>query len=159
MNIFVLDANPIKAAKMHCDKHTNKMLLESAQVMSTAVRLCNGDFGYKACYHNHPANIWARKTRSNFLWLKQLATALCEEYTYRYRKVHASTELILSAPEEYIPNGPLTPFAQAMPDEYKDANAVKAYRNYYIGAKKHLLTYTRRRPPEWLENIAVYKDK
>ena len=42
MNIFVLDKNPIKAAQQHCDKHVVKMILESAQMLSTAHRILDG---------------------------------------------------------------------------------------------------------------------
>ena len=35
MNIFVLDTNPITAAQMQCDKHVVKMVLETAQILST----------------------------------------------------------------------------------------------------------------------------
>ena len=35
MNIFVLDEDPIKAAEYHCNKHVVKMILESAQMLST----------------------------------------------------------------------------------------------------------------------------
>ena len=47
MNIFYLDKNPKIAAQMHCDKHVVKMVLEYAQILSTAhrvidvVRRCN----------------------------------------------------------------------------------------------------------------------
>ena len=42
MNIFVLDDNPITAAKQHCDKHVVKMIIESAQMLSTAHRMLDG---------------------------------------------------------------------------------------------------------------------
>ena len=38
MNIFFLDKTPDGSAEMLCDKHVPKMLLESAQMLSTAVR-------------------------------------------------------------------------------------------------------------------------
>lgn len=48
-----------------------------------------------------------------------------------------------------IPDGPLTPFAQAMPDQYKDADAVKAYRAYYIGEKKAFAKWKAGNTPKW----------
>lgn len=42
MNIFALDDDPQVAAKMHCDKHIVKMIIEYAQLMSTAHRLLDG---------------------------------------------------------------------------------------------------------------------
>jgi len=42
MNIFYLDKDPIKAAEMSCDKHVCKMIIESAQMLSTAHRIIDG---------------------------------------------------------------------------------------------------------------------
>lgn len=42
MNIFYLHHNPTEAAKMHCDQHVRKMLIESAQMLSTAHRVLDG---------------------------------------------------------------------------------------------------------------------
>ena len=42
MNIFILDEDPVIAAKMLCDKHVPKMIVESAQMLSTAHRLLDG---------------------------------------------------------------------------------------------------------------------
>jgi hypothetical protein len=36
MNLFFLDANPVKAAQAHADKHVVKMLLEACQLLYTA---------------------------------------------------------------------------------------------------------------------------
>ena len=38
MNIFFLDKTPEKSAQYLCDKHIPKMLLESCQMLSTALR-------------------------------------------------------------------------------------------------------------------------
>lgn len=42
VNIFVLSKNTKKAAKYHCDKHVVKLILESAQILSTAHRFLDG---------------------------------------------------------------------------------------------------------------------
>lgn len=42
MNIFYLDRDPKKCAEMHCDKHVVKMIIEYAQLMSTAHRVLDG---------------------------------------------------------------------------------------------------------------------
>lgn len=39
MNIFHLDRDPVVAARMMCDKHVVKMIVEYAQLMSTAHRV------------------------------------------------------------------------------------------------------------------------
>ena len=43
MNIFYLHKDPEISAKMHCDKHVVKMIIEYAQLMSTAHRILDGD--------------------------------------------------------------------------------------------------------------------
>ena len=43
MNIFVLDDSPRKSAVAHCDKHVCKMMIEYAQMLSTAHRVLDGD--------------------------------------------------------------------------------------------------------------------
>ena len=42
MNIFYLSSDPIAAAQMQVDKHVVKMILETAQLLSTAHRLLDG---------------------------------------------------------------------------------------------------------------------
>ena len=42
MNIFYVDKDPKTAAKMMCDKHIIKMILESAQMLCTAKRVLDG---------------------------------------------------------------------------------------------------------------------
>ena len=43
MNIFFIDRDPVLAARYHCDKHVPKMIVEYAQLMSTAHRLLDGE--------------------------------------------------------------------------------------------------------------------
>ena len=42
MNIFYLDEDPTKCAELHCDKHVCKMIIEYAQLLSTAHRVLDG---------------------------------------------------------------------------------------------------------------------
>ena len=78
MNIFYLNKDPEIAAQMHCDKHVVKMILESAQMLSTAHRILDGDDIanskglYKMTHKNHPCNIWVRKNNENYEWLWSL---------------------------------------------------------------------------------------
>ena len=77
---------------MHNDKHCIKMILEYAQLLSTAHRVLDGvelegisasgrkrkfwtlgdsrDYTlYKATHINHPSAIWVRKSYENYEWL------------------------------------------------------------------------------------------
>ena len=152
MNIFVLDEDPRQAARDQCDKHVVKMPLESAQMLCTALRQ-NGqhEVPYKAAHVKHPCTLWSAATRSNFLWLVRHGLELCEEYTRRYKKVHASQSVIVVAGSlaEHIPEGGLTTFAQAMPDECKRETAVEAYRAYYINKKASIARWKNSERPLW----------
>jgi hypothetical protein len=46
MNIFYLDEDPKICAQYHCDKHVVKMIIEYAQLLSTAHRVLDGFEGY-----------------------------------------------------------------------------------------------------------------
>ena len=154
MNIFILDKEVEKCAEYHCDKHVIKMILESAQMLSAVVRLNGHDIGYKLTHKNHPCTIWARESLSNYNWLVRLTRLLNYEYRYRYDKDvnHISYDLVKTLPIPDLPDIGLTPFAQAMPEQYKNKNAVKAYRDYYINEKSSFLTWTKRKKPKWINN-------
>lgn len=161
MNIFVLDLIPERAAQYHCDKHVVKMILETAQILSTVVvgKIPQArEVLYKPTHKSHPCVIWASQSVKNMLWLASLGFALCEEFEYRYGKKHKSEKIILNAtilgltfPRIKYPEVELTPFTQAMPEKYRNDNPVKAYRDYYKNEKKHLLTYTKRENPPWID--------
>lgn len=157
MNIFILDKDPETCARQHCNKHVVKMILESAQILSTVVRKhwdINDDRLYRPTHFNHPCTLWA-KSPENFFWLYKLGKELAKEYTHRYGKTHKS-ERVLDRCVEYIDikslesTSPLS-FVLAMPDEYKNEDPVKAYRTYYINDKKNILQYKNRETPSWIE--------
>lgn len=157
MNIFVLDTDPVACAEMHADKHVVKMILETAQLLSAGINLRYGgqvDGLYKTTHQNHPCSIWARQTRSNFLWLADLGVALCDEYNFRYGKIHKSLSVIERAQKlsSLITLDYMTPFAQAMPELYKSEDAVKAYRNYYKIEKSSIAKWTKRSAPLWFNS-------
>lgn len=144
MNIFAVDRNPIVAAQMLCDKHVVKMILESAQMMSTIV---GGP--YKPTHAGHPCALWAGK-RTNYEWLAKHALALCQEYTERYGKIHKCQPVIeeLSTKSNQLPIG-CSDFAQCMPDPYKHTDPVVAYRRYYCGDKAAFAVWKHGNEPWW----------
>ena len=149
MNIFVLDSNPVTAAIQQLDKHVVKMPLESAQMLCSAL-IAHGveDTPYKKAHPKHPCTLWAAQTRTNFLWLVKHGISLSEEYTRRYGKRHKSQDVIewCATQADAIPAGELTTFAQAMPEQYKNPDAVTAYRQYYMGEKRDIATWKQNRP-------------
>ena len=102
--------------------------------------------------------MWAGDSRANFQWLAHHAEALLDEYYHRFGKVHACHNPIyqMSSMRDIIPEGDLTTFAQAMPDEYKDDDVVKAYRSYYKSKQysKGGVRYVRTDVPTWWEVTA-----
>jgi hypothetical protein len=156
MNIFVLDKNPVKAAQYHCDKHCVKMILEHCQMLSTALNVQSNNTIqgiYKTAHLNHPCSIWTRKTMGNFLWLCEITEELFQEYTRRYGKQHKSYSVfeVCRNHANLIPEGELTPFSQAMPQEYKNQDAVEAYRTYYKKDKKEFSKWKMGNVPDWWE--------
>lgn len=153
MNIFVLDTNIQLCAEYHVDKHVVKMILESAQLLSGAVRLSGIDAGYRLTHQNHPCSIWVRESLSNWIWLRDLTSALNEEYCFRYAKTvnHKSYDVVCGLPQPNIDDIGLTDFRLAMPDDYKSANAVDSYRKYYMNDKRAIAAWKNRTTPHWWE--------
>ena len=170
MNIFYLDKDPKKCAEMHVDKHCVKMILEYAQLLSTAHRILDGTQSvglsktgrkqvryvlpneresilYSATHINHPSAIWCRQSSANYMWLAELLEECCIEYSYRYGKIHKveSSGLMQSLKNTFpknIPDGPFTEPTPAMPDECKvPGDSIKSYRNYYLMNKSHLWSW------------------
>lgn len=151
MNIFILDTDIKKCAYYHNDKHVVKMILETAQMLCTVCHKHNIEQKYKPVHRKHPCTLWAEQSLDNYLWLCELGLELGEEYTRRYGKVHKSVAIIeqciMNHPK--LPENGLTPFAQAMPDQYKSRDAVTAYRRYYINDKKEMSTWKHGVVPHW----------
>lgn len=148
MNIFSVDNDPIKSAIHLNDKHVNKMIIESAQMLSTTHRLYGTSANlYKATHIQHPSTIWTRMSKANYNWLYTHFVALLNEYTHRYGRIHKTSFLLkaLKNPPEFMPDIGLTPFALAIPDEYKGDDPVESYRKYYIEKKIQNKTWTNRR--------------
>ena len=158
MNIFILDKDPATAAIMMCDKHVPKMILESAQMLSTAHRILDTDVDdrlYKIAHKGHPCTKWVMETSQNYNWLYYHFVALGNEYKFRRNKVHGSIEKLqdpLSNLPKNIPEGPRTEFVQAMkayPQCMVEGDAVQSYRNYYHEAKDFAKWEWGREAPYW----------
>ena len=156
MNIFFLSTDPVAAAKMQCDKHVVKMILETAQMLSTAHHV-NGstldtDVLYKKTHVNHPSSVWARASLKNYTWLYDHFIALCDEYTHRYGKTHLTDtkfrELLKVVPYHVQLDYSKPP--KCMPSEYKCGSVVKSYQAYYYHTKRSFSKYTNRAVPSFM---------
>ena len=160
MNIFVLDKNINKCARYHCDQHVVKMILESVQMLCTALNKKGITTPYKSTHQKHPCVLWVEDSYSNFVWLKKLAIALNAEYKYRFEKTsnHKSIAVLEEISDYQYESRGLTEFAQAMPEKYKvPGNPVLAYRQFYLGEKMHFAKWTRRRIPSWVHERENYE--
>lgn len=158
MNIFVLDQDPSKAAAAQCDKHVIKMVLETAQLLCAAYE--PGKAPYRRTHYNHPCAVWTRASHDNFQWLVEHGNALADEYFFRYGKKHKSHEIItwcdVNKDGLSFTESGLTPFAQAMPEEYKNPDPVVAYRTYYQKAKARIASWKPpSTPPSWWQPLVI----
>lgn len=112
------------------------MTVESLQILSN----CHPQelVSYKRTHYKHPCCVWARKSIENYNWLYSHNLALCKEYTRRYNKIHKCESILLLLPKPDLQSSELTSFAQAMPEQYRNLDAVSAYRNYYIQEKSYM---------------------
>uniref|UniRef100_A0A6C0BV19 Uncharacterized protein n=1 Tax=viral metagenome TaxID=1070528 RepID=A0A6C0BV19_9ZZZZ len=163
MNLFILSLSVTECAQFMFDKHVSKIILEAAQMLCTAVNTIHPDHNlntYRSCHLNHPVSIWVRTSLDNFLWTIDLVEAMHNEWKYRNdyppSKLHKSYEMAmylknnLPPPDKFEKKG-LTPFAQAMPDQFKDSDPVIAYRKYYQfdEHKRKIATWKKRNRPDW----------
>lgn len=171
MNIFYLDHDPREAARMHCDQHVRKMMLEYAQILSTVIHLNAksrrwiGDKLYKPTHVHHPVVLWTRSTLGHYDWLYLLWNNLHDEYIYRFGKKHKSfvdlNDLLSDAPFYYTSLSlDFTPPPQVMPSRYRQEFTTLAYREYYIHEKSRFAVWTKREPPEWfLRGIEKHENR
>ena len=157
MNIFYLHSDPKTCASMHCDKHVVKMILETAQMLSTAHHELDGEEAiegiYRTTHNNQPSNVWVRENYGNYYYAWSLLYYLLKEYGKRYGKIHA-THRLLEPLKTRPKNLDITPTPteppQCMPDEFKCDDYVEAYRAYYRKDKRYILQWTGRPVPEWI---------
>lgn len=164
MNIFATDPSPVRCAEALDDKRVNKMVLETAQILSTVLWRYNGTHAlrqipglYKATHTGHPCTQWAGRTRSNFLWLCEHGFALADVYKKSFYRTHKSKTVIASAFEyaSTIPDGPLTEFANCTDfkgvkwDHLNIHQKYKAQMNLKWSMDNYTPTWKNRQPPIW----------
>ena len=176
MNIFALHNDPKEAARMMCDKHVIKMIIETAQILSCVLdkryrKDCKSETDtlqpserlglpqYPKAHAKHPCTLWAMESKANFNWLRKHLRELCWQYSVRYpnrngsMKAHSLewTAMVYDAQADYLEfdKQRRTPFAQAMPVEYKNPeDPVGAYRTYYL-MDKTFAQWKRVETPSW----------
>lgn len=155
MNIFFTDPSPIKCAKYLDDKRVIKMILESCQMLATAVRENGGTAPYKSTHINHPSTKWATESYENWKWLWNHMVALAMEYKRRKGKVHKSFLIFIksdikSQAKNLIPSKGLTSKPNCAANDSKGINCkhiVDIYTAYQVYL--NMRWDTDKRDPVW----------
>jgi len=111
----------------------------------------------KGAFRNHPCTKWAMESIHNAYWLIKHGMNLADEYHLRYGKQHSCYNTLLQA-YYLFPKGKITevtPFARAMPDEYKLDDSIDTFTAYkmYIASKPWVSDNYLRMPerkPSWI---------
>jgi len=155
MNIFFLSLNPEECAKLYCDQHVIKILLEIVQMLYTAWHFsaeknwnlrapynkAKTQRGYKPAHPNHPMCLWVRSSKEAYNLAADVGLALALEYTRRFHKIHGCSKHILwlkmnqpnsfgsikSEKAYYSTVG----IPECMPEEHWDSDVTRAYNSYY----------------------------
>lgn len=130
MNIFVISKDTLECAKALDDIRLNKMIIETAQLLSTAMRF-HGYAGYdiyKSTHINHPCAVWVRESSENYSWTLLYMSDLVEERMNRTGKNHKSYQIFntLCSGIKLMPQGPMTPFVNC--SAHKNIGVFDAYK-------------------------------
>lgn len=143
---------------MHPDKIINSQIKEAAQMLFLPHWMHGAsDKELKmigAClptHEWHPCTMWVRRSHGNYLWAYNLFLALLKEKRRRWIEPHEYEKF--RVPLMRIPptvfGGEQTPFALAMPDQYKCDDPVESYRAYFRGEKRHYAKWYGNQVPKW----------
>lgn len=177
MNVFYIDHDPVTAATWLCDQHVSKMILESAQMMCTAIRMNLGlddvpreelphelRFLYRKAHPKHGSTIWVGTSYDNFKWIFQHVVQMHHQHQLRFGTRHKSFRVARIAwvytmnrrgtkdAVPFVEKGLTPPYMAFGPDlgHLKDpADPVDSYRKFYIADKSKFATWTNSEPPPW----------
>ena len=163
MNVFYTNKCPIEAAYDHNKVHQVKMIVEYAQLLSTAHSEIDGNIvGYKPTHRNHPSAVWLRQSVHHYHWVLTCAMTLCKLYTESTGKVHASQSVLeqLSTPPKGIGMGVFKEPPVAAPDAFK---AIAIFQSATVAYQKYLVSkfeeWKQREKPmrvEWSHRVPTW---
>jgi hypothetical protein len=146
---------------MHCDQHLNKMIVESAQMLSTVLHLQGrGDSGLmKPAYQNHPCTRWIAADPGNFAWVVTLAKSL--EAMRDAGSENAASAVIRRAEELSVPGDwrKVEEFVYAGLQGVDGETVQDKYRSLYRAKwalwkiKLHQMTYRHRPVPQFMADL------
>jgi hypothetical protein len=155
------------------------MILELVQMLYTCHTILGSELpanSYRIFSPKHPTNLWIRECEANYLYAVRVTRALCNEYTYRYSKVHKceshleffennipvfgkksiyTPETVMSTSKKLTEQG-MTPVPLAMYDDVKHSDTIVSYRAYYNVYKRRFAKWTKRDPPLWYSSVNIF---
>tara|TARA_B100000131_G_scaffold168602_1_gene162983 strand:+ start:8074 stop:8625 length:552 start_codon:yes stop_codon:yes gene_type:complete len=163
MNIFAIEETSdgaidwIKSAQSQDNYRVVKMILESCQMLSSALNILSDSniAPYKTTHANHPSSKWVRESSANFECLIEHTMALLDEYTSRFQKVHKCKAVldkiieIYSCNQDLFPSSEETSLPLCMPEEFKGPSTVESYRSFY--SSKPRIRYPKDKIPPWFK--------
>lgn len=131
MNIFATYKDPHLSARMLDDVRAQKMIVESGQILATALHLRGLRLPRpfpQPTHAGHPAVHWAGRRRGNYAWLWRHMRALLDRYRLYRGKPHAYEWLmpVLRALAVFIPEGAKARNPNCTP--HKELPVYEAYR-------------------------------
>ena len=161
MNIFAIESDAsggidwCASAKAQDNYRVVKMILESCQMLCTAINIQHGEqvTPYRNAHPKHPSTLWVRESAANFELLVEHTLAMLEEYTERFGRVHKCADVLERVVDLYdaarFPKQEETPLPLCMPEEFKSDNIVDSYRRFY--ASKPRVRYPETKIPTWFK--------
>jgi len=158
MNIFAIEGSDnnvdwVKSAQSQDNYRVVKMILESCQMLCTTLNELSDKqvTPYRSTHKNHPSTKWVRASSANFESLVEHTTAMLEEYTERFGKVHKCASVLEKCLDIYdpslFPSQEQTRLPLAMPYEFHSDNIIESYRRFY--ASKPRMRYPKDKIPSW----------
>jgi hypothetical protein len=160
------------------DRRLNKMLTETGQILSTAIREIDGislnekqdEVLYKSFNPGHEVNKWVRSDSSHFMWTLHYLEKLSDEYKYRKGELQKTSGLIpilkklLPKVEEQIgPTRRVQQFCNYAKNkklglDFTNSDVETAYKKYLIARwnddmPDYQLKWTKRGKPDWMKVI------
>lgn len=182
LNVFFWDRDPRQCAACHGDKHIHKMIVEYAQIASTALRVLNNvhlslppDLVYRPCQATSNVVKWTAGSFAHFTYVVQLGLALVQERedrrpshpTWRSEGRHKSEPCLLWLRDHVTPDlFPETSWTSDPPLRMPEVCQVdtlgqplscqEAFR-LYAAYKVHTinLKFDKNREPVWLQGKLV----
>jgi hypothetical protein len=169
VNIFILSEDPAECARFHNDRHVSKMILECAQILSTAHIMLDGRETAKArvplverpTHIHHPSAVWARKCDANYRWVAALMHHLLQQFALRNGRTHEYARFSY----EYGNHAPLnipvamerTHFVYVGPAMYQRSSVVESYRLVYVNQHADKAVWSRVGAPQWWRDMTKHQ--